>query len=308
MINYTDKENIEKLLLLEKNSLEATLDIQRTLNRQILVFMKNFIGSIELDNGIGDETADNKAYMYLSQSTQTLNNSNANIANITKLLDMLEDIKESSQTLSPSKLKPKIEAYNKKFTTILDSVFKSTKKIESFLHETSTIDLTSFLEEISNSKKSKKESQIDPNIITSDELDSGFIENTLIISEIRGKVIFPYNMDKVQDILLANGSKFNSLQNVIDRIYTKPIKYYKGAAFSRFREAYRLMRRKEHSSIFRALSLASELFMNYNLHPAIITACKNIDQLDIYLACLEDDTLSEFKFFNIKYEVAPKLT
>ena len=306
MINYTDKRNVDKLILLEKNSLKATFDIQKTLNKQILVFMKNFIGNIEIDIDIDSE---DKAYLYMSKSTAVLNKSNTNITNITKLLDILDDIEDSAEVLPPSKLKPKIESYNKKFSTILDSVYKNTTKIEEFLHETSMMNLSAFLKEMSSSKtkKSKKEIEEDSFTITSNELESGFIEKTLIISEIQGKVILPYTIDKVEDILLTNSTKYTSLQDVIDKLYTRPIKYYKAAAIARFKEAYRLMRRKEHSSRLKALSLASELFMNYNLHPAIITACKNIDQLDIYLACLEDDTLNDFKFFEIKYEVNPKI-
>ena len=41
MINFSDKENIIKLINIEKSSLNATLDIQKTLNKQILMFMKN---------------------------------------------------------------------------------------------------------------------------------------------------------------------------------------------------------------------------------------------------------------------------
>ena len=48
-----------------------------------------------------------------------------------------------------------------------------------------------------------------------------------------------------------------------------------------------------------------ELFGNYNLHPAVISACKNLDELDIYLACLEDNSLNDFTFFNVKFEVPP---
>ena len=306
MINYTDKGNIEKLLLLEKNSLEATLDIQRTLNRQILVFMKNFIGNIEIDIDIDEE---NNAYLYLSKSTAILNKSNTNIANISKLLDILEDLQESVESLPPSKLKPKIESYNAKFSTIIDMVYKSTTKIQDFIHETSLLDLSTFLKQMSNNKprRTQKEIETDSHIITSNELESGFVERTLVISDIQGKVILPYRLDKVEDILLTNSAKYKSLQDVIDKLYTRPIKYYKNAAKARFREAYNLMRRREHSSRLKALSLASELFMNFNLHPAIISACRNIDQLDIYLACLEDNTLNEFKFFDIKYEVAPKV-
>lgn len=306
MINYTDKKNVDKLILLEKNSLKATFDIQKTLNKQILVFMKNFIGNIEIDIDIDEE---NKAYIYLSKSTAILNKSNTNIASIAKLLDILEDIQESVESLPPSKLKPKIESYNKKFTTIIDSVYKNTTKIQEFIHETSMLDLSTFLKEISRNKSQniKKDIEDGFNTITSSELESGFIEKTLIISDIQQKVILPYKLDKVEDILLTNSTKYRSLQDVIDKIYTRPIKYYKNAAAARFKEAYKLMRRREHSSRLKALSLASELFMNYNLHPAIISACRNIDQLDIYLACLEDNTLNEFKFFDIKYEVAPKV-
>ena len=306
MINYTDETNVDKLILLEKNSLKATFDIQKTLNKQILVFMKNFIGNIEIDIDIDEE---NNAYLYLSKSTAILNKSNTNIASIAKLLDILEDLQESVESLPPSKLRPKVEAYNTRFSTIIDSVYKNTTKIQDFIHETSLLDLSTFLKQMSNNKprKTKEEIEADSHTITSNELDSGFVERTLVISDIQGKVILPYRLDKVEDILLTNSTKYRSLQDVIDKLYTRPIKYYKNAAKARFREAYNLMRRREHSSRLKALSLASELFMNFNLHPAIISACRNIDQLDVYLACLEDDTLNEFKFFDIKYEVAPKL-
>ena len=303
MINFTDKKSVDKLILLEKNSLLATFDIQKTLNRQILVFIKNFIGNIEIDIDIDEE---NNAYFYLNKSTTILNKSNTNVSNIVKLLDILKDIEESVTTLPPSKLKPKIESYNKKFTTIIDSVYKNTTKIEEFIHETSTLDLDTFLKETSKVKPKKEKKE--KSTITSNELEIGFVEKTLIISEIQKKVILPYTIDKVEDILLTNGGKYKSLQEVIDKLYTRPISYYKSPAIARFKEAYRLMRRREHSSKLKAFSLASELFLNYNLHPAIISACKNIDQLDIYLACLEDGTLEDFKFFEIKYEISPKIT
>lgn len=40
-------------------------------------------------------------------------------------------------------------------------------------------------------------------------------------------------------------------------------------------------------------------------HPAIIASCKSIDDLDIYLACLEDNRLDSFDKFKIKYEIPP---
>lgn len=51
-----------------------------------------------------------------------------------------------------------------------------------------------------------------------------------------------------------------------------------------------------------------ELLFNYNLHPAIISACKNIDELDIYLDYLENNETDKFNCFNIKFEIAPSIS
>lgn len=219
MINYTDETNVDKLILLEKNSLKATFDIQKTLNKQILVFMKNFIGNIEIDIDIDEE---NNAYLYLSKSTAILNKSNTNIASIAKLLDILEDLEESVESLPPSKLKPKVESYNTKFSAIIDSVYKNTSKIQDFIHETSKLDLSTFLKQLSTNKnkKAKKDEQENTQTITSLELESGFVERTLVISDIQGKVILPYKLEKVEDILLTNSTKYKSLQDVIDKLYS----------------------------------------------------------------------------------------
>ena len=47
------------------------------------------------------------------------------------------------------------------------------------------------------------------------------------------------------------------------------------------------------------------MFSNYNLHPAVITACKNLNELDIYLSCLEFNELEDFRFFKVVYDVLP---
>ena len=114
-------------------------------------------------------------------------------------------------------------------------------------------------------------------------------------------------IQEISDILKENNKEYSSIDDVIEKLYTRPIKYYRLSAIARFKEAYKLVIEKEHKSKFKALSLASELFSTLNLHPAIITACKSLDELDIYLACLEDNSLNEFPFFEIKYEIAPKV-
>ena len=66
------------------------------------------------------------------------------------------------------------------------------------------------------------------------------------------------------------------------------------------------MREKQNSSLLDALDLGLELAFNSLLNPAIISACKNMDELDIYLDCLESNELEKFHIFNIKYEILPK--
>ena len=65
------------------------------------------------------------------------------------------------------------------------------------------------------------------------------------------------------------------------------------------------MRTKEHASISDSLSLALELTFNSLLNPAIISACRTLDELDIYLDCLNTGELDKFNIFEIKYEVLP---
>ena len=76
---------------------------------------------------------------------------------------------------------------------------------------------------------------------------------------------------------------------------------------ARFREAFNLIRYKEKGSIFSALDLGLELMFKYNLNPIIIAACRNLDELDIYLDCLDENELSDFKCFEVRFEVNPNL-
>ena len=43
------------------------------------------------------------------------------------------------------------------------------------------------------------------------------------------------------------------------------------------------------------------------LHPAIISACRSLKDLDVYLDCLDKNEIDDFKVFKIKYEVYPML-
>lgn len=297
MINYTDNSNIEKIFELERNSLNATFDIQKMLNKQILTFLKNFMSDYEINSNDNSESTPSK---YLAEATSVLAKSNDNINYIKELNACFNDI----NIQAAPRIKSSVKKYNKKFSSLMEKIYSNTSQIEDFIHNISMVDLSQMLKEEQSLVPEQNSEKDDTSFISTQELNSSFVENTLIISSIQNKVILPYTIDKIYQIL-SNQTDLTTINEVIEKLYTKPLRNYRFAAFSRFREGYRLMINKEHKSKTEAIIYAAELFTNYNLHPAIITACENQEQLDIYLSCLEDNKLEEFNFFTIKFEIPP---
>lgn len=131
--------------------------------------------------------------------------------------------------------------------------------------------------------------------------------NTLLVSEKDQKAYLPYICSDIQNIYQNSNGKYLSFQDVINQLYTLPLNRFTISSISRFRESFNLIRHKENGSITSALDLAFELMFNYNLNPIIIAACKNIDELDIYLDCLEQNELNDFDCFEIKFEITPEI-
>ncbi len=128
---------------------------------------------------------------------------------------------------------------------------------------------------------------------------------TLVISEEDGMVYLPYTKEDIKNEVIHN--KGVKIGDVIEDKYTIPLNKYKNSMRARFREGYNLMYKKEHKSRKSAFMLGLELMFESNLHPAIISACKNLEELDIYLDCLEDNELEKFSCFKIIYKSLPTL-
>ena len=67
----------------------------------------------------------------------------------------------------------------------------------------------------------------------------------------------------------------------------------------------KLARDRENYSFIDAVAIATEMMKKRFLHPAIISACRNLNELDVYLDCLDKNELEDFKIFNVKYELYP---
>ena len=128
---------------------------------------------------------------------------------------------------------------------------------------------------------------------------------TLIISEEDGKVYLPYTKEEIKREL--ENTKNIKVSEIIQNKYVVSIEKYKNSMRARFREGYNLMRYKENKSKKSAIFLGLELMFEFNLHPSIITACKNMQELDIYLDCLDDNELEKFPCFKIVYKSTPTI-
>lgn len=304
MMSLSNSEKKKEMLKMAQNSLNSTLLIQKNLNVQLLTFMKSYMGNIQVNI---DFDSDSKAFYYINTSTSMLSKSNENIKQIQDLLNTVDKLLDTMNTqLYNSPFWNEVNEFNSTFSKSMNAVYESTSTIETFLHEASTVDMQELFKNLSKAPTIETD---DGGVISEEDLKYSYVENTLIISEIQKKVFLPYTIAKIQEILQndTEHKNYTSINDVINKVYTKPIKAYRFTPISRFREAYKLMIQKEHSSKFQALRLAGELFVNFNLHPAVITACESVDQLDIYLACLEDNALEDFKYFDIKYEIPPSI-
>ena len=129
---------------------------------------------------------------------------------------------------------------------------------------------------------------------------------TLLISEEKGKVYLPYLEQDLRDDMETFSDL--SVSEIIEKRYVNPIRMYKNSMVARFREAYNLMYNKENKSFKDAVMLGLELMFEFNLHPAIISACRSLEELDIYLDCLDDNELDKFSCFKIIYKAMPVIS
>ncbi len=129
--------------------------------------------------------------------------------------------------------------------------------------------------------------------------------DTLLISEEEDKVFLPYTAEELEYELIEDGEA--SVAEIIEKKHVRPLKMYRNSVKARFKEAFNLMRYKENKSFAESVMLGLELMFESNLHPAIISACKNLQELDIYLDCLDDNELEKFSCFKIAYKAMPML-
>ena len=130
--------------------------------------------------------------------------------------------------------------------------------------------------------------------------------NTLIISEEENKVFLPYTISEIKSYMEKYPKEYKSFEYVVNKEFVLPLDYYtKHPSLTRFREAYSLIRDREAKSVFDALKYALNIMFKYDLNPAIISACKTEEALNLYIECLENKDLSKFDLFKIEFKLNP---
>ena len=153
------------------------------------------------------------------------------------------------------------------------------------------------------------EKTIENQIIDKEKIveNSQIIENndTLLISEPLQKVILPYKGSEISEILNNQDNDLKTVEEVIEKKFTKSLASFKFQAISRYKETMKLAINREKYSFLDAVTLATEMMKKRYLYPAIISACRSLDELDVYLDCLDKNELDDFKIFKIKYDLYP---
>ena len=270
MIKFSTKDDLLEKVKLEQKSIELHISSQINLSNDLVTSTNNMTEDI------------------FNDFTKYMINIKNNIELFYSLQDKLHSLENEKEE---KKLEDIVSDYNNTYTLSINKIFSSNLEIKNFIKKLIA---------------TNKSNGIVLNNVRTVNTTNSYLEKTLIISEISKVVILPYTLHELNE-KLENSSDYKNIDEIINKEYTLPLVYYKHSAISRFKEAMDLALHKEKLSYLKALSLALEMLTNYNLHPAIITACKNMDELDVYLSCLEDNQLDDFQLFDIKYEMLPKV-
>lgn len=130
----------------------------------------------------------------------------------------------------------------------------------------------------------------------------------LLISEVKGIVKLPYSLKEINDMLCNNDCQYKDVNEIVETVFTRPFSDYKVQFISRYTETMKLARERENCGLIDSISLSLEMMKKRYLHPAIISACRSLNELDVYLDCLDKNEIDKFKIFKIKYELYPVIS
>ncbi len=305
MLDDFIKDNLINNIELEKQNIEEIIELYENKKSNLVAITTNLV---EITNSINKKKLENfhKTITSLKELLEEINKIQQFASQLEKDLNETITLYENSIENNKNEIKANLVEYNKQRDELFNKIIK--------FENTSTIISNSVIAlslKVPNKKAKTKSTFINTSITNEKNKHNIELEpqdnNTLIISEKEQKAFLPFFYSDVEAIYQKANYKYQTLQDVINDLYILPLSRFKNSALARFRESFHLIREKEKGSITKALDLGLELMFKYELNPIVIAACRNLDELDIYLDCLEENELYDFTCFEIKFEVMPQL-
>ena len=307
VIYYNKNEGLELQADEILNSLNKEIDTQKVQLDNVLKCLEDVNGLIQTSDSLENASELTSLLMNLKENFNYLRET---IANLKKLREMMNSIRISyigKDITKTKKFQTNVDQFNELATSVNNHILEDNVKINNFYAE--YVKNSDFIYNPANTKKAQEESaekikKLSNILGNSEDFEDELKDNkTLLISARKGVVELPYTVSELNRV--KNKKGYDSLQETISKEYVVPITRYRNASIARFREGFNLMRKREGKGLIASMDLALELTFKSLLNPAIITACKSINELDIYLDCLKSNELEKFDLFEIKYEVAP---
>ena len=220
-----------------------------------------------------------------------------------------EDISNQLNLYNLKKMENKNEVLNN--TTFVEKFISSSKPIINTLNDETSTSKEDIIREFKEKRKEDNENKV-ANSINMDEANKNEDilykpykiqeNNTLLISEKQEKIFLPYTLS---DLSKYTVDTEKTLEDIVRENFIISLHTFRNPTISRFKETYNLAKNKSNYSLLKSFNLAVEVMFKRNLNPAIIVACKSIEELNDYLNCLKEQKLDAFKAFKIKYEMNP---
>ena len=167
-----------------------------------------------------------------------------------------------------------------------------------------TVNITTTIEE---NKEQEKNIKKDFTIIedSENEQTEEFIptidlqEKVLLIKKDLGIAVLPYSISDLDELFLDDPEKYSSIQDIIDKEYTVNLKDFENSSITRYKEAFKLAKEKSDYTFSQAVNFAKKLLVENEVTALIIASCKNVEELEQYIECLNSNKLKEFHHFKI---------
>lgn len=305
MLDNYIKSDLRNNIEIEKENIEEIIKLYENKKSDFLAITTNVV---EVTDSINKKKLENfyDTISSLKKIFEEINCIQSFASQIKKDLEETLTLYQTNIDNNKDEIKANLVEYNKQRDELFNKILRFENMSSTVLNSAIALSL-----KVSNKKAKKTHPFVNYATIHNKARIDVELEphdyNTLIISEKDQKAYLPFFYSEVKDIFQKSNGKYQTLQDVINDLYILPLSQFKNSSIARFRESFHLIREKEKGSITKALDLGLELMFQYELNPIIIAACRNLDELDIYLDCLEEDELYDFACFEILFEVMPQL-